>query len=115
MPRDPKLKATMHRFVSMLAQGDYEALEHLTNGIRLTATEIAESIRDYDDSLILPPDDVFENLDVIEVEDAQPKEWSVKVDLWTVKEGRSDLTLELTLRETGKEIYGVEVDNLHVV
>jgi len=58
---------------------------------------------------------VFENLDVIEVEGARPRQWSVNVDLWTVEEGRSDLTLEITLRENEKEIYDVEIEGIHVL
>ena len=115
MSEDPKLKSTVRRVVSLLERGDYEALERLTNGVRLTAAEMAEGVREYGGNLILPPDDVFDNLDVIEVEGARPREWSVNVDLWTAEEGRSDLTLEMTLRESGKEIYGVEIDSIHVL
>ena len=110
-----KLKATVRRVVSMLAQGDYDALERLTHGTRLTAAEMAESVREYGGRLVLPPDDVFDNLDVVEVKGVQPGELSVNVSLWTAEEGRSDLTLELTLRESGKEIYDVEIDNIHVL
>ena len=98
----------------MLAEGDYEGLERLTNGSRLTAAEMAEGVREYGGNLILPPDGAFENLDVVGVEGARPREWSVNVDLWTAEEGRSDLTLELTLRENGKNIYDVEIDGIHV-
>jgi len=115
MSSAPKLKATVRRVVSLLVQDDYEALERLTNGVRLTAAGMAEGVRKYGGNLILPPDDVFDNLDVIAVDGTQPKEWSVNVDLWTAKQGRSDLTLELTLRESGKEIHDVEIDNIHVL
>ena len=37
------------------------------------------------------------------------------VDLWMVEEGRSDLTLEIRLTDTGRELYGIEIDNLHVL
>ena len=115
MSENPKMKAAVRQVISMLVRGDYEALERLTNGVRLTAAEMAEGVRDYGGSLILPPDDAFDNLDVVKVEGAQPREWSVNVDLWTAEEGRSDLTLELTLRESGKEIFDVEIDNIHVL
>lgn len=115
MPENPKMKAAVRQVVSMLVQGDYETLERLTSGVRLTAAEMAEGVHEYGGSLILPPNDAFENLDVVEVEGSQPREWSVNVALWTAEEGRSDLTLELTLRESGKEIYDVEVDGIHVL
>lgn len=83
MPEDPELQAVTRRVVSMLVKGDFEALERLTNGVRLTAAEMAHGVREYGHSFILPPDDVFENLDVVEKEGTHPREWSVNVDLWT--------------------------------
>ena len=115
MPEDTKLKATVRRVVTMLARGDYEALERLTKGVRLAGAGLAEGVREYGGNLVLPPNEAFDNLDVGEVEGAQPREWSVNVDLWTAEEGRSDLTLELTLREGRKEIYDVEIDNIRVL
>ena len=115
MSENPKMKAAVRQVVSMLVQDDYETLERLTNGVRLTAAEMAEGVHEYGGSLILPPDDAFDNLDVVEVEGAQPRQWSVNVDLWTAEAGRSDLTLELTLRESGKEISDVEIENIHVL
>src|SRR5687767_10921672 len=115
MSENPQLKAAVRQVVSILVQEDYESLERLTNGVRLTAEEMAEGVREYGGSLILPPEDIFENLDVVEVEGAQPRKWSVNVDLWTAEEGQSDLTLGLTLRESGREIFDVEIDNLHVL
>ena len=35
--------------------------------------------------------------------------------MWTVEEGRSDLTLELRLTETGEAPYDVEIHNPHVL
>ena len=36
------------------------------------------------------------------------------MDLWTAEEGRSDLTLELTLTDSRGEIYQIEIDDIHV-
>jgi len=63
----------------------------------------------------MPPESWFQNIDVIEIEGRAPRQWSVRFDLWTAEEGRSDLTLELTLTENNKELYGVEIDNIHVL
>ena len=63
----------------------------------------------------MPPGLGFDNLDVMEFEDATPQTWSVLVDLWTVEEGRSDLTLEVLLTDTGGELYDIEIYDLHVL
>ena len=44
----------------------------------------------------------------------KPPRWSVRMDLWTAEEGRSDLSLELTIIESGRG-YTVELDDIHVL
>ena len=106
---------TIRRIVTLLVDEDYLDLEKLSHGRRLTAGEMDQAIQDYGEKLVLPPDEAFEDLDVIKVEASQPPEWSVVVYLWTEREGKSDLSLELTLTEIGNGEFKVEIDNLHVL
>ena len=99
-----KIRDTVRRLVEMLVAGDYDSIEEATRGRRLTAEQLQ-----------MPPQVVFDNLDVNEIEGAIPRAAWVLVDLWTVEEGRSDLTLEIRLTETGGELYDIEIDNLHVL
>lgn len=99
----------------MLVQGDYEGLEHLTNGNRLTAAEMADGVTEYGGSLVLPPDSAFDSIDIVEVAGATPREWDARMSLWTAEEGKSDLTLELTLRDSEEDQYHVQIDNIHVL
>jgi hypothetical protein len=101
--------------VTMLVDRDYAALERLTNSMQLTAGEIAQAVQDYGAALVMPPPTVFNELDVVEVENAKPRTWSVRHDLWAEGEGKSDLSLELTLRESANEGYVVEIDGIHVL
>ena len=39
----------------------------------------------------------------------------MSIDLSTVEEGRSDLTLVIRHTETGIELYDIEQDNLHLL
>jgi hypothetical protein len=50
----------------------------------------------------------------VEVENSNPKEWSVVAPIYTSEEGCSDLSIELSLIENGKEIYKSELDNIRV-
>ena len=99
----------------MLVDRDYVGLERLTNATRLTAEEIAKGVQDYGATLVMPPPDAFNNLDVIEVENAHPSEWSVRMHLWAAGEGKSDLSLELTLKKAEEGDYNVEVDDIHLL
>ena len=112
---DAKMKSTARRIVAMLLRGDYDALETITDGKRLMATEIAEAVREYGKTLVMPPDIAFEHLDIIGVEGASQRKWSVNMSLRTVEEGRSDLTLELILKDNAQDMYGVEIDGIHVL
>ena len=55
------------------------------------------------------------NIDAIEITEADPKSWSVRYDLWTEEEGRSDLSLEVTLIESDNKLMRVELNNIHVL
>lgn len=109
-----KLARTIHRIVELLVRGDYAAVETLTAGQRLTAGEIEQAINDYGRRLVpLPPASSARS--VVEIEGSDPERWSVYVDLWTSEEGRSDLTLELTLADSSDDTYAAEIDNIHVL
>jgi hypothetical protein len=115
MSMPPTFKRAVKRIVEMLVAGDYRGLERVSRGVRLTAAHFEEGVREYGRTLVMPPDPVFERLDVVEVKNVTPRRWGVRVDLWTVEEGRSDLTLEVTLVEQYGEEPLVEVDDLHVL
>lgn len=110
-----KLFRTLHQIITMLVKEDYQALESLSNGIRLTSLEIETAVKEYPGTIVMPLESAFENIDVIEISGSEPKEWSVNFDLWTAEEGRSDLTLELTLTDNNKQTYEVQLDDIHVL
>ncbi len=99
----------------MLVESRYEELERLTRSRRLSAREIEDAITEYGCELVLPPEGTNKALDVFRVVDSVPEELDVRVDLWCADEGRSDLTLELRLRDTSKNFYDVQIDNIHVL
>ena len=81
----------------------------------MTGEQVRQAVGEYGQELRMPPEVVYDNLDVNEIEGAIPRAWWVSVDLWTLEEGRSDLTLEIRLSDTGGELYDVEIDTLHVL
>ena len=109
----------MHRtvihVVDLLVRGEYKKLEALSGTHRLTAMELREAVEGYGRRLTMPPSSSFENMNVIEINNSNPRQWYVGVDLWTVEEGRSDLTLEFTLTDSSDDLYLVELNDLHVL
>jgi hypothetical protein len=112
---DEKMIKTVHQIVNLLVQGDYDSLERMTKSRRLNAADLSKCVREYRRTLAMPPKEAFQNLDVVEIEDSSLKEWDVRVSMWTLEEGRSDLTLELTLTDSDEDLYDFQIDNLHVL
>ena len=101
--------------VTQLAAARYADLERRTRGVRLSAGELAHAVREYGRQIIAPPDGADLLVDVVPITSAEPPAWSVNVPLWTAEEGRSDLTLQLTVRAGPVGGYDVEIDDLHVL
>jgi hypothetical protein len=112
---DPRVRATIVQLLHWLVAGDYASIERTTRGVRLSAALLRQAVVDYGRTLVMPPASSLDQLDVIEVAGSTPRTWSVRVDLWTAEEGRSDLSLECTLIDRAGDLLGVEVDNLHVL
>ena len=109
-----KVARTIRPVLEALIRGDYAAAEVLTGGQRLTAAEMEQAIVDYGRTLVHHPVDISPR-SIVDIEPSAPEQWSVYVDLWTAEEGRSDLTLELTLTESSRDSYDVQIDNIHVL
>lgn len=108
-----QIRAIVRTIVSALVKGRYFDIEDLTHGMRLSAAELQEAVTTYGRTLVMPPDELFARLDIIRTDSSDPPTWFVVCEMWTKEEGRSDLSLELTIFET-PEGFRAEVDNLHV-
>jgi hypothetical protein len=109
-----RLREPVARVLGLLAQKKYAELARLTNEVRLSAPAIAQAVADYGRTLVEPPDDAFNLLDAVQVRGAQPPRWSITMPVWTKEEGRSDLSVELTVTDCGNG-FSIELDDLHVL
>jgi len=109
-----RLREPVAQVLGLLAQKKYEQLARLTNGVRLSAQEMAQAVADYGRTLVEPPDDAFNLLDAVQVRGAEPPRWSITMPVWTKEEGRSDLSLELTVTDHCNS-FGIELDDIHVL
>lgn len=107
--------AVIRQLMILLVARDYSAIERRTNGIRLSADVLRMAVSEYGRTLVMPPDQAFASIDMIRVTAATDSTWSVRMNLWTIEEGRSDITLECTLIDRSVDYIAVEVDNLHVL
>lgn len=74
-----------------------------------TAVQIEEYITDYGENLIALPSETWESSICLYMGDS----WDILIDLWTESEGRSDLALSATVKES-ESGYIVHVGMVYV-
>lgn len=99
--------------VRELAAGNYEKLESDGRAGRLTAAQLREAVEHYGRTFVELPEEGLQYVWVYE-QAGRENVWRVDVDLWTVEEGRSDLTLSMLMEKTEGGVR-VGVENLHVL
>jgi hypothetical protein len=107
------LRSATREIVDRLAERDYESAIKRCVKSRLTHDDLHTVIHDYGRTVVSPPTDAYNKLDAVEVEGAAVPTWSISAPLWTAEEGRSDLTLELTI-SLGTGAPKIELDDLLV-
>jgi hypothetical protein len=111
---DP-VEVTVRAVVDLLVRGEYEAVERMAEGERMSAGEIDQAISEYGRTLVRP--DLAEWWPLVEITPVTAERGKVHVaaPLWTVEEGRSDLTLELWLNEFAPQLYRPTLLGIHVL
>jgi hypothetical protein len=106
-------KEAIRTAVELLVAKRYQELEQLTGGQRLTAEMMKTVISQYGRKLRVP--DNYEQVSVVPIRETEPKSWSVWVPLYTVEEGRSDLTLLLRLSQNESGDAILQLDDIRVL
>lgn len=108
-----RLRQPVALVMRLLAQGDFVGLARLSNQARLQEQAIRKAVSDYGRTLIDPPGDAFDLMDIVQLHGDGPVRWSISMPMWTKEEGRSDLAVELTLTENS-DGFDIELNDLHV-
>jgi hypothetical protein len=110
---ESQIRAIVVDLLVLLADGDYDSIMERCPGSRLTSEDLQRAIREYGRKVIAPPAD-YAYFRTYELEARAVPTWSVDADVWTEEEGRSDLTLQLTIAFE-PEGPVIEIDVLHVL
>jgi len=110
-----KLRSTISALSELLAQQDYESFCGFARNSRLTPGGVSRVIRKYRRHLIPLPDVAYKKMEVVPISESIPQRWTVIVPLWTKEEGRSDLSLDITLQNSIGKTYTVDINDLHVL
>lgn len=99
----------------LLVSGEYVTLVAMAGG-RLSAEAVERAVMQYGRTLTQRPEEAWQQVEYFLVEATSPTTFHVALDLFTVEEGRSDLTLETYLVELpGMGIYEARLLDLHVL
>lgn len=105
--------SAIRRLVEDLVAGEYASIAADGRIGRLTNDELRRAITEYGKTLVSLPVDGIDAADIYR-SDSAPQELSVDLPLWTEEEGRSDLTLSLTIVDHGDGPL-VSIDDIHVL
>lgn len=97
----------------LLADGDYESIMERCGYSLLDGDDLWIAVEEYGRTVVAPPAD-YRFMRACELRARAVPTWHVEADVWTAEEGRSDLTLEMTIEfEASGPVIGI--NNLHVL
>lgn len=111
---DEKIQYLIRSILEDISLNRIDSIIRRAKASRLKAEDIRKAISDYGKTVDLPPAELAQEIDAVQLRDVTPATWSIRAPLWTREEGRSDLTLELLVIREGEEVK-FELDDLHVL
>jgi len=95
---EKKIRAAVQTVLDLLTQKQYQELANLTAPGRehLQAEDIKRTMESYPGTVRIPDENELK-FDVVEVEGLSPRQFSVDAPVFTLEEGRSDLTARMTV------------------
>lgn len=128
---EDRMRRTLLYVQELLVSGQYEALEKLTRGVRLSAAVIKEAIEEWPEKgeewpekgeahhFIMPPPQPLCKM-VMEggldpIPGVEPEEWMMEMYLWTTEQGQSDLSARLIIVDVPGDLYRVALYDILVM
>ncbi len=106
---------SLEMLVSLLIAGDYGVVARVTRNDRLSELELEAASTQHGRTLAPIPYEELMRSDVSAIRDREYPTFHVVIDLWTLEEGRSDLSLELELIDRYGGAYEIRILDLHVL
>jgi hypothetical protein len=101
--------------IDLLAKGDYVALLRRAPHSRLNAEQLAAAVEAYGGQIVPLPPSGYRLINSLPVSGSIPPAWSIVVPLFTKEEGRSDLSMELTVAQAQDGGCVAQIDDVHVL
>lgn len=112
-PLPPEGWSVLKKLVELLVNRDFESIKASGAAARVPVDALEDEMNEHGRSFIPLPDAAWERVEPIQVQDEA--RWYVDVDLWTVEDGESDLTLSVEVERAGDGTWKAEIQNLHTL
>jgi hypothetical protein len=107
--------AFVAQIVDALAKGEYERVIKMAPTSKVNAAELHAAVKEYGRSVLPLLEHEWNRIEYMEITGSRPQSWFAVVPVFTVEEGLSDLSLELTLTAAESGQYAAEINGLHVL
>jgi hypothetical protein len=114
MDRVESLRSIVWNVANLLAHPEQIDIYDLFSQSRVARDDLFHVIEEYGRTLVSPPFGAYDNLNAVRVSDESRELWAVAAPLWTREEGRSDLSIELTI-DLSRDQPIVEIDDCRVM
>lgn len=102
----------LNRIITLLVSKEYEELTNEIDCQGLSSSDILAIIEDFGETLVVPKLEQLEELNIIDIDE---NEWAIDFDLWTQESGKSDLTIQLTIKRNSDKSLDIKLDDIHVL
>ncbi|MDA3873596.1 MAG: hypothetical protein PF795_06520 [Kiritimatiellae bacterium] len=109
------IRNIVKEIVEAISIENYQKITEITKNKRITSRQVKSEIEEYGRTICVPNQDIFKNIDVVFVENSRPTQYSVRFDLYSLEEGLSDLTLEMSVYISESYDVTTEIDGIHVL
>ena len=110
------IERTVKRILELFAKHRYDELALLTRN-NYPVEDIQFAMEAYDATACEPPESFASRIDTIEIEGSTPAAWSVIFPIWTIEEGESDLSMNITCiaRATEDGSFQFDLNGIYVL
>lgn len=111
-----KIERTAKRILELLSMQRYDELALLTRN-NYPVEDIQFAMEAYDATACEPPASFGTSIDVIEIEGSTPVSWRVIFPVWTIEEGQSDLSVNITCISdpSASETFEFDLNGIYVL
>lgn len=102
----------LNKTITTLANKEYKKLINEIDCQNLSSDDILNIIEDFGETLIVPSLEELKQLNIVDIDE---NEWAIDFDLWTKESGKSDLTIQLTVKKNSDNSLNIQLDDIHVL